>query len=170
VNRRSGLTRHTPLARGKGLAPGERALTSATPLPRTPTAPKPRRPRVAAAVRDAVLARSGGHCEVAATSDCLARGRSLDSHVGVSQHHRRPGRMGGSSAASTNTAANLLHVCGSGTTGCHGAIESNRTEALAFGWLLHAGQDPELVPVRLWNGRRVLLTVAGEYAAPPDAA
>lgn len=180
-----GLTRSTGLAAGKGLAPGKgfgtrkpmdrgaglergTGLTQGGTLARSAPAQRPRKPRVAPEVRDAVLVRSGGRCEVAATADCVARGRSLESPVGMSQHHRRPGRMGGSKAAGTNEAANLLAICGSGTTGCHGAIESNRTEALAFGWLLHAGQDPAVQPVRLWDGRRVLLTATG-YVGVADS-
>lgn len=55
--------------------------------------------------------------------------------------------MGGSSALDTNSPANLLLLCGTGTTGCHGWIESNRTKALERGWLVLQGQDPATVRV-----------------------
>jgi hypothetical protein len=45
----------------------------------------------------------------------------------VSVHHRRPRMMGGSRNESTYIKpANLIVLCGSGTTGCHGWVESNR--------------------------------------------
>lgn len=77
--------------------------------------------------------------------------------------------MGGSKRAELNTPANLIVICGSGTTGCHGRIESNRTEAYADGLLLHDGQDPAAVPVLLacpvdgWP-RLLLLAVDGTYS------
>lgn len=154
-----GLARGSGLAQGRGLSRSAPAVSRRTGIDRAAAKPKPRAPRVAGAVRDAVLARSGGRCEVAATEVCRRAGRSLSG--GGSQHHRRPGRMGGSKAAGTNEAPNLLQVCGSGTTGCHGAIESDRSRALAAGWLLHAGQDPAAEPVTLWDGRRVLLRADG---------
>ena len=62
--------------------------------------------------------------------------------VGRSIHHRKPRRMGGTRSAATQAASNLLVVCGSGTTGCHGWVEAHRTQALADGWLLHDGDEP----------------------------
>lgn len=183
---RKPLTRRTPLAhgekglaRGTGLAPGTKGLTrgaplvsggaplaSGAPLARSAPAPRPRKPRVAPEVRDAVLARSGGRCEVGATDACRARGRRLDSAEGASQHHRLPGRMGGSKRTAVHAAANLLQVCGHGTAGCHGWIESHRTAALAAGWLLRAGEDPTGRPARLHDGRRMLLTATGYLPDP----
>lgn len=37
-----------------------------------------------------------------------------------------------------STAANGLLLCGTGTTGCHGWVESNRSEARAQGFLVSA--------------------------------
>lgn len=183
---RKTLTRTTGLAPGKGLSPGKgltasRGLSRGTglpraaeattrpPLARTAPAPRPRKPRVAPEVRDAVLARAGGLCEVALTEACRARRRRLDSPEGTNQHHRRPGGMGGSKRAAIHSPANLLQVCGQGnTSGCHGWIEKHRTEAYELGLLVHDGQDPAAVAVRLWNGRRVLLGHAGYVDA--DAA
>ena len=73
--------------------------------------------------------------------------------------------MGGSRLPSTDSAANLVVLCGSGTSGCHGWVESHRTEALGLGWLIRQGQDPEAipVPVKLAGGRFVLLDSAGGW-------
>ncbi|WGL50661.1 hypothetical protein P5P86_11870 [Nocardioides sp. BP30] len=61
--------------------------------------------------------------------------------------------MGGTSRPETNGAANLLLLCGSGTSGCHGRIESNRAEAYDQGWLVSQRDDPREVPVSiLWCG------------------
>lgn len=161
-----GLTTRTPMAQGKGLTRKVAPAASRAPLARQAPAPRPRGPRVAPEVRDAVLARSGGRCEIGATPACRARQRRLDSPEGGNQHHRRPGGMGGSKRASIHQAPNLLQVCGSGNvSGCHGHIERNRTLAYANGWLVHDGQDPAVVPVLLHDGRRVLLDADG-YRAP----
>lgn len=170
-----GLSRGKGLAQGKGLtrrppaAPVERA-----PLARQQPVRRPSAPRVASDVREAVLARSRSRCEVGVTDACRARRRRLDSPEGTNQHHRHPGGMGGSKRAAIHAAAGLLQVCGQGnTSGCHGWIENNRTEAKARGWLVPSGSDPAEVPVELWDGRRVLLGHA-EYrplaqAAPTSA-
>lgn len=124
-------------------------LTSSTPLPRSglgrnagpklPAKPKRRKDTgPSAAVRRLVAARSGGMCEAAA---CWQAATEL--------HHRRPRRMGGSSDPTTNLPANLLDLC----RGHHSRAESNRTEALAWGLLLHANQDPIHVPVVSRHGR-----------------
>lgn len=44
--------------------------------------------------------------------------------------------MGGSKAAWVNLAANLLLLCGSGTTGCHGWVEGHRADSIDLGWLV----------------------------------
>lgn len=60
----------------------------------------------------------------------LERGRAW------SIHHRRPRGSGGTSLAWVNEAANLVILCGSGTTGCHGWVEKNRRQARALGFLV----------------------------------
>jgi hypothetical protein len=56
--------------------------------------------------------------------------------------------MGGSKLPETGGAANgvLLHMK------CHEKAESNRHWAKGDGWLVAQGADPELHPVRMWNG------------------
>lgn len=154
------LERKTPLKRGGEL--------QRRPMGRAGTRPRTKRPRArdtgpTPATTELVLARAGGRCEV-------CRG-TLDGPGGYSKHHRHPRRMGGSRRPELNTAANLVVLCGSGTTGCHGRVESNRVQAYADGLLLHDGQDPAVVPVLLacnvdgWP-RMVLLTVDGTYGDP----
>jgi len=72
--------------------------------------------------------------------------------------------MGGSKDAAVNSAANLLRVCGDGTRGCHGMIESDRAGAYINGWLLRRGDPPTVAPVLLRN-RWTLLTEDGQYVS-----
>lgn len=147
-------------------------LNRRTPLPRggslKRTSSRPRRPRDTGptkTTREIVWTRAGGRCELC--------GGSLAGMVGFSVHHRLPRRMGGSSRPELNTPANLIVLCGSGTTGCHGRIESNREQAYTDGLLLHDGQDPTSVPVMLTNPTRsawpqvLWLTVDGTYTEEP---
>jgi hypothetical protein len=64
--------------------------------------------------------------------------------------------MGGSKAPDTNLPANLITLCGSATTGCHGRVESDRLRAAADGFLLPQGSDPEVMPVKTWRGKALL--------------
>jgi hypothetical protein len=53
-------------------------------------------------------------------------------------HHRRNRGAGGSRNPELNLPSNLIVVCGSGTTGCHGKLTENRNRdrALAAGWII----------------------------------
>lgn len=105
--------------------------------------------------RQMVLARCEGRCE-----SC---GQTLTSG-GYSLHHRRPRQMGGDKSAEANAPSNLVALCGSGVTGCHGFYENNRALAVDRGWLVQRGfQKPAQVPVRLFDGRVVKLTDHGTY-------
>lgn len=57
-------------------------------------------------------------------------------------HHRLLRSQGG-----TNAPANLLTLCGSGVTGCHGWVHANPGIAYELGLLVHPWDDPEAVPV-----------------------
>ena len=59
-----------------------------------------------------------------------------------SLQHRRPRGMGGTRLAEINSPANLLLLCGSATTGCHGYVERERAAALHAGWLVPSSSDP----------------------------
>ena len=56
--------------------------------------------------------------------------------------------MGGSKSPWVNGAANLILLCGSGTTGCHQHIESHRAESFDDGFLIRMGvATAETVPI-----------------------
>lgn len=107
--------------------------------------------RVPVKVRELVYARAEERCE-----RCGIR-----PYAG-SLHHRRPRGMGGDSRLETNLPANLLLLCGSGVTGCHGWIEDNRIEAKRLGLLVPAEHIPDETVVRLRYGT-VLLDNDGFY-------
>lgn len=82
--------------------------------------------------------------------------------------HRRPRGMGGTRRPYTNQPQNLIVLCGSGTTGCHGDVESHRADAIANGWLLPQSADPAAEPVLVAHSSRwVWLRADGTYAAEP---
>lgn len=60
--------------------------------------------------------------------------------------------MGGTRSAWINEPPNLLLLCGSGTTGCHGWVESHRDDARRDGFLVAAWEAVETVPFRDLNG------------------
>lgn len=60
--------------------------------------------------------------------------------------------MGGTNDPSINSPANLIVLCGSGTTGCHGHVEVNRREARDYGWAVSQYADPHDVPVQYKDG------------------
>jgi len=88
-------------------------------------------------VREQVANRATQHCE-----------RCGEASNAFQWHHRRPRGAGGSKAPDTNTAANCLLLC----VRCHAWIESHRSEALHWGWLVPQGTSPEKTPV--WIGWR----------------
>lgn len=73
-----------------------------------------------------------------------------------SVHHRRPRGMGGTKRGNVHSVSNLLFLCGSGTEGCHGWVESNRAVAYESGLLLYQADNPLQVPVELRVGRVLL--------------
>lgn len=101
-----------------------------------------------------LLARSGGHCE-----RC---DRQLTPGVSVNRHHRARRQAGG------DCLENLLLLCGTGTTGCHGWVTEHPTEAYANGWSVRAlsNQDPADVPVRI-RGRWWKLNPNGTKSLVP---
>lgn len=87
-----------------------------------------------------------------------------------SRHHRIPRGTGGS--ALVDRVSNILKLCGSGSTGCHGWIESHRTDAEVLGYLLpklNPDIDPETEPIFIHEYGWVLLADNGSVtpcAAP----
>ncbi|MBC9819455.1 HNH endonuclease [Nocardia farcinica] len=88
--------------------------------------------------RRIVDTRCGGRCE-----RCGQPGYTI--------HHRRKRSQGG-----TWDASNLLALCGSGTTACHGWVEANPRAAHMLGFWLRHGEQSATTPVWLW-GRWVQL-------------
>ena len=85
-------------------------------------------------VRQQIVERSSGRCEVMA-SGCTFTATAI--------HHRRARGAGGTRRPDTNLPSNALCVCDA----CHRRIESQRTEALAAGWLVPQNGVPAAVPV-----------------------
>lgn len=80
---------------------------------------------------------------------CVICGRSLYG-IGMSRHHR----MLRSHAPENikHTVQNLMDLCGSGTTGCHGWTHAHPSEAYANGWMVHSWDDPLSIPVKTYRG------------------
>lgn len=91
-------------------------------------------------IRNAVLERDG--------NACVRCGVAIHRPY-YSLQHRRARGMGGSRLL--HTMANLVTLCGTGTTGCHGDVESNRDGSRALGWLVAGGVIPEEWPVMRWT-------------------
>lgn len=87
-----------------------------------------------------VRERAGGRCEAAIDNVCL--GEHDTTH-----HRRKPGRI--------SVPSNLLAVCGDGTIGCHGWIESHPEWAMEEGlWVSHT-EDPATVSAHMrWENLR----------------
>lgn len=93
--------------------------------------------------RQLVKERADWHCEV-----CGVQVYNRPSSI----HHRRGRGNGGTADPAINRPSNLLLVCGTGITECHGALTRNgdRAAALAAGWVveLNSIHDPADIPVR----------------------
>lgn len=111
------------------------------------------------ATRQTVWSRARGRCE-----RC---GNAPDWHSSV--HHRQPRGMGGSRQSHLNKPSNLLFLCGSGTTGCHGWVESNRLQAVNDGFIVPRYGVPATTPVRYLGRDWVILDDEGGMSAwePP---
>lgn len=91
--------------------------------------------------------------------------------VPFSIHHRRNRGSGGSSDPAINAPSNLLTVCGTGTTGCHGWIGSSPAEALEHGYVvsLNSREATTDVPVvHTVFGSSVFLLDDGSLRFPPE--
>lgn len=83
---------------------------------------------------------------------CVKCGRPL---VGGSRHHRQLRSQGGK-----HTVENIVLMCGSGTTGCHGFVHAHPAEARDMGWIVPSWEEPDETPMLTWRGW-VLLTADG---------
>lgn len=103
-------------------------------------------------VREAVMKRDKWRC--------VRCGRDVTSY-GANFQHRKPRGMGGTRDASINKPSNGIVLCGSGTTGCHGWVETHRAESHEAGWSIPWWQDPLEVPVLYPDGNKYLLDDEG---------
>lgn len=131
----------------------------------TDKTPKPRKRAakrslgVSKSTRLEVLTRAKYRCE-----KC---GVSLSETFYYSLHHRTPRGMGGSREVRLNLPSNLVAICGSGTTGCHGWIESNRSVSEDEGWLVSRYQEVAEVPLFISGVGWRYLTDEGTYSSTP---
>lgn len=90
---------------------------------------------------------------------CARCGRSLEAIPG-SRHHRRPRSHPWDGL---HLPSNLVLLCGSGTTGCHGWAHSNPAQAYEEGLLIHAWQYPKDQPIHTKTRGWVLLDDQGGW-------
>ena len=98
---------------------------------------------------------------------CARCGRDAGTHwSGDSIHHRRPRSH---PWPGLHQPANLLLLCGSGTTGCHGWVHAHPAPAYRLGYLVHAWDDPTTIPVHYHTGWQLLDQDGGRRPCqPPD--
>lgn len=63
----------------------------------------------------------------------------------ASRHHRK--RRSQASRMEVHSPANLIDLCGTGTTGCHGWVHAHPEEAREYGWLLRSTENPKKTPM-----------------------
>lgn len=153
------LPRRTALKPGKPLrqVSARRAAGQTKAPARKSTGPTP-------AVRALVWAREENRCARCAVT--------LPGECGTGEvHHRRSRGQGGSSLRSINLPSNLVLLCGTPTTLCHGDVtrNGNRPFALAEGWVLGLNDctDPATVPVAHAIHGWALLDTAGGWSPAP---
>lgn len=155
--RRTALTRRTELRRGTSPMPRRRREIARR---AKKTIARQRNTGPSVAQRRAVADRANYCCELCGSSLYTPLVGWTAAH---SFHHRRPRGMGGTAREDTNSPANILLTCGTGTTGCHGRVEAQRAWARARGYLVTQHADPTTVAVQLHTGRLVLLTDTATY-------
>ena len=94
-------------------------------------------------VRGLVNKRSGGVCERCGIKPA------------TNIHHRRARGMGGT-RRDIHSAEWLLHLCGTGTTGCHGYIEAHPEISYSKGWTLRQNRRARDTPVQTSAGWDIL--------------
>lgn len=81
---------------------------------------------------------------------------------GNNAHHRKNKSQGG-----LDVLSNLMLLCGSGTTGCHGWVTVNPHKSRHNGWTVLRHQEPEQIPVRR-RGVRVMFADDGFFIEIPE--
>lgn len=102
---------------------------------------------------------------------CVRCGAACRGQRGVdwSVQHRRARGMGGSRRPDTNQPQNLILLCGSATTGCHGYVEAEREIARGCGWAIGQSENPLLIAVAHAKYGPVRLDAFGGYAQCEEA-
>lgn len=99
------------------------------------------------------------------TGRCAWCGTPITGERGVnwSVHHREPRGMGGTTSGYVGRASNGVLLHGSGTTSCHGEVESNRDESERRGFLVSriGIERPSNVPIEHAVHGRCLLNDDG---------
>lgn len=108
--------------------------------------------KVTPTLRATIATRDGARC---------ARCSISIINIPSSIHHRKARGMGGTSDPRSSDPRNLVTVCGTGTTGCHGEIESFRAVAYDTGWLIRSYDDLDKRMLSL-DGRIVHLFADGD--------
>lgn len=147
---KTSLRRSTPIARKGG-----RESLSARTEPKGKNAPKRTQRGLGptAEVVEAALDRDSYSCV------CCGMGVGPEGRgIGWSVHHRLRRSQG-----TDHTIQNVIILCGSGTTLCHGRVHAEPAAARAGGWLLSGRQEPLAVPVLIAGQRWVYLTSTGLY-------
>lgn len=152
------MKRRTPLARGRGpkagnplrrtnpLRPSSNRLDKAGSPKRLPSATSTRTVEgFSLETRLLIVNRDSARCQ-----RCGVQVSST--WPGYSLQHRDSRAMGGSNASHTNRPGNGIVLCGSGTTGCHGWVESHPRAAQRNGWAVASWADPTTVPVHAADG------------------
>lgn len=103
---------------------------------------------------------------------CVRCGGACHGRRGVdwSVQHRRARGMGGTRRSDANEPQNLILLCGSATTGCHGWVESNRQAALSNGWAVKSNSDPMQAPVLHWQRGLIFLRTDSSWSSRPHIA
>jgi hypothetical protein len=95
---------------------------------------------------------------------CVRCGKSLYSALTFSRHHRL---MRSHAFPGLHGTSNLILLCGSGTTGCHGWVHAHPSESYRNGWLVRSTNYPDEMPVMDHRHGWVLLDDEGHWT-PAD--
>lgn len=115
-----------------------------------------------AAVVQMVGERDNWQCFRCGTSCTGERGRDW------SVQHRRARGMGGTNRPDTNLPQNLILLCGSASTGCHGQVEMRSRGDADHGWSIKQSANPLRIPVLHWRHGLVFLDAGGRLLCPND--
>jgi hypothetical protein len=93
-----------------------------------------------------------------ANSCCERCGQGLTRQSEHSLHHRLLKSRGG-----RDHVTNLVLLCGTGTTLCHGLVHREVTLSEADGWILPSGTQPAVQSIVHWSGELRWLLPDGTY-------